>query len=276
NEYPNIISSYVTEEVFQNTGWLREDVYKDIFDLFNYTPRLKINLVGNAQTFVPFFTGNLNFITSELSNYWFLYIRFPKTNLSFPWPVLVYSQDIPAIAQLIENEIFANKDLFYDQKQIRGHLLYTIVSAKKTFITESINEPLKLPPFQLPYYEGFNRYGDKYWLGVYSRSEQYSIRFLMDVARTCVNTRVGQIYTTPWKTIVIKGIAGSDRMYWDEVLSKHRINVRHAANELNWQTEDLCREGLDLKQELVRAFDAEDLRTFKLCFAIKTKPKTGL
>lgn len=274
--YPNIISSYVTEEVFHNTSWLREGVYKDIFDLFNYKPQLKVNIIGSDQTFLPFFNGNLNFITSNISNYWFLHIRFPKTNISYTWPTLIYSQDIPAISRLIEKEILDNKDLFYDQGKISRQLIYTIVSAKKTFITEPITEPLLLPNFQLPYYEGFNRYGNKIWLGVYRRNELYSIVFLKDVAKVCLETRIGQIYTTPWKSIIIKGIVDGDRILWDAVLTKHRINVRHASNELNWQLEDLSDEGLNLKHEIVKAFDAVDLRTYRLCFAIKTKPKTGL
>ena len=53
-------------------------------------------------------------------------------------------------------------------------------------------------------------------------------------------------------------------------------SVRHAANELNWQVEDLCAYGLTLKHELVGHFNEEDICTFQLCFAIKTKPQTGL
>src|SRR5438094_6316995 len=33
--HPNIVSSYVTEEVFQNANWLSEGLYKDILDLFD-------------------------------------------------------------------------------------------------------------------------------------------------------------------------------------------------------------------------------------------------
>jgi rubredoxin len=91
-----------------------------------------------------------------------------------------------------------------------------------------------------------------------------------------MKTRVGQLYTTPWKSVIIKGIDATDRNLWDAVLCKYRINVRHASNELNWQVEDQCAYGLDLKNELVRKLNEEDVRTFKLCFAIKTQPKTGL
>lgn len=100
--------------------------------------------------------------------------------------------------------------------------------------------------------------------------------FLKDVCRVCLHTRIGQLCTTPWKSLIIKGIELTDRPLWDAVLRRHRINVRHAANELNWQVEDFCAEGLALKHELVRHFNEEDIRTYQLCFAIKTKPQTGL
>ena len=59
NNYPNIISSYVGEDVFDNANWLSEGVYTDVLDQFDFKPRLKINLVEGNQSFVPFFTGNI-------------------------------------------------------------------------------------------------------------------------------------------------------------------------------------------------------------------------
>ncbi|RYY16219.1 MAG: rubredoxin, partial [Cytophagaceae bacterium] len=110
DEHPNISSSYVVEDVFHNTAWLREGVYRDILDLFDYRPRLKINLIDHNQTFIPFFTGNLNFITSATSNYWYCYVRFPQTNALYCWPYLVYSEDIPSLSSAVERVIFTHKD----------------------------------------------------------------------------------------------------------------------------------------------------------------------
>ena len=274
--HPNIISSYAIEDVFYHADWLREGVYKDILDLFDYRPQLKINLVDNNQTFFPFFTGNLNFIASDTSNYWYLYIRFPKTNILYAWPSLVYSEDIPVLSSAIESTIFANKEQFYDQSAVDGNLLHELVNASGHFVVQAVIKALKLPDFKLPYYEGFNRYGNKLWLGIYRRDELFPVNFLKDVCKICLKTRVGQLYTTPWKSIIVKGIELADRDLWDVVLCKHRINVRHASNELNWQVEDLCDYGLNLKNYLVRIFNENDVRTYRLCFAIKTQPKTGL
>lgn len=274
--YPNIISSYVAEDVFDKANWLSEGVYKDILDLFDFRPQLKINLVDKDQNFVPLFTGNINFISSPLNNYWYLYIRFPKTNILYRWKGLIYSSDIPRLSKLIEQSIFSNKELFYDREQINGDTLYAIVHAKESFITQPITEELNLPSFALPYYEGFNKYGNKLWLGIYRRDESFPVAFLKEVCLICLKTKIGQLHATPWKSLIIKDIEAADRKLWDIALGKYRINVRHASNELNWQVEDLSEEALSLKRYIIRHFDRDDVRTYGLCFAIKTGPKTGL
>jgi rubredoxin len=276
DRFPNIVSSYVTEGVFQNANWVSEGLYKDILDGFDFRPRLKVNLVESKQTFVPFFTGNINFISSDTGNYWRLYVRFPKTTMIYPWKDLVYFRDIPRISQLIEEIILNNRDLYFGQLVIKGDVLYAGVQARENFVTQRITTPLKLPPFSLPYYEGFNRYENKLWLGIYRREEVFPLPFLRDICLICLQTKIGQLYTTPWKSLIIKGIGQDDRQLWDYALGKYRINVRHASNELNWQVEDLCEEGLRLKRYLVRQFDNDDIRTYGLSFAIKTRPGSGM
>ena len=274
--YPNIISSYVADTIFNYEGWLREGVYKDILDMFDHQPRLKINLIDNQQTFVPFFSGNINFIASDTSNYWYVYIRFPKTARLCCCPFLVYSDDIAAVAKAAEDIIMENMALFYDQPNINEASFNKMLIKKSGIAFQQISSACKLPDFYLPYYEGFNKYHNKYWLGIYRRNELFSLDFLKDACLLCLKTRIGQIYTTPWKSIIIKGIEQADRTQWGLILSKYQLNVRHAANELNWQIEDICAEGLALKQRLVREFEEADLRTYQLCFAIKTQSKTGL
>lgn len=274
--YPNILSSYVAEDVFQNSHWLGESLYKDILSSFDYKPRVKISLVDAQQTFTPFYSGNFNFISSPVNNYWYLYIRFPKTPVIYRWKRLVYSEDIARISKAIEDVIFFNPHLFYEQSSPKGDLLYNMVNEREQFIMQPVHEELTSPVFALPYYEGFNRYGDKTWLGIYRRDELFPVSFLKEVALICLKTKIGQLYTTAWKSLIIKGILQSDRKQWDYVLGKYRINVRHAANELNWQVEDMDEEGLQMKHYLIRQFDKDDVRTYGLCFAIKTKPHSNV
>jgi rubredoxin len=265
--FPNIISSYCAEEVFPTGAWLSEGIYKDIFDLFDYSPKLKVNISDSNQSFTPFFTGNINFIASNSPNFWYLYIRFKESNEIVRFPVLVYTLEIPKLCKAIEN-------IIQGRVTMEQEILFDAIFDSAKIISQSIVEELKLPKFMLPYYEGFNRYGEKTWLGIYRRNEQFSIDFLEELCVLCLETKIGQICTTPWKSLIIKGIENKDRKAWDLLLGKYGINVRHAANELNWQVEDNTVDGLNLKKTIIREFDEYDVRTFGLSFAVQMSPKS--
>ncbi|UBM57354.1 rubredoxin [Marinilongibacter aquaticus] len=260
NTHPNIVSSYVSEEVFQTGNWLSEGIYKDVFDSFDRNPELKVNISDAEQSFTPFFSGHINFISSAQANFWHLYVRKPKTNSLLSYDKLIFSNEIGAVSAKIEENILnGNSDCFED-------LVLGISSKAK--------QTLKLPKFSLPYYEGFNRYGKKSWLGIYKRDEYFSISFLIDLCTLCINTKIGEICLSPWKSIIVKNINEKDRKKWSALLAQHDINVRHAANELNWQVEDNSTAALKLKMKLARYFNKKDLRTFGICLGIKTLPKT--
>ncbi|MVM39931.1 rubredoxin domain-containing protein [Spirosoma sp. HMF3257] len=265
--YPNIISSYCGEDVFRTGAWLRESEYHTVLDQFDYQPKLKVNLSDSNQSFTPFFTGNLNFIASPEPHFWYLYVRPKQSNSLFRWPELIYTNDIGRLAKAFE-EAMLEQDF-----QNEEHL-YRAVTATQPFITQPATQEVELPEFSLPYYEGFNRYGERSWLGLYRRDEQFPIAFLLDVCALCLKTRIGELCTTPWKSLIIKGIEAKDRAAWSHVLGKHNINVRHAANELAWQTEDHSDDGARLKNYMLRYFEKNDTRTFGLCFGIQTRSKS--
>jgi len=273
-EYPNIVSSYPAEEVFITNTWLSEGVYKDIFDLIDYQPRLKINISDSNQSFTPLLTGNINWAASPtVHHFWHLFIRFPKTNIIYEWKDVVYTNDVAAMSKKLEEIILQQSQKFYDNKAANGDELYELMQAFK-FNTKPADGPLDLPPFKLPYYEGLNKYNDKYWLGIYRRDELFSIRFLKEVCQLCLQTKIGQLCSTPWKTIIIKGIEEKNRKDWNYLLDKFQINVRHAANELNFQVDDNSNDALKLKNHLVKYLNDDDTRTFGVCIGIKTKRKS--
>ncbi len=265
--YPNVISSYCGEDVFRAGAWLRESEYHTILDQFDYGPRLKVNLSDFNQSFTPFFTGNLNFITSPEPHFWYLYVRPKRTNTLFRWPELIYTNDVGRLAKAVEEAML-------DGGHQTEEEVYKAVLTGQSFITQPALKEIDLPEFSLPYYEGFNRYGQRSWLGLYRRDEQFSVAFLLDVCALCLKTRIGELCVTTWKSLIIKGIEEKDRAAWSYVLGKHNINVRHAANELAWQTEDQNEDGANLKNYIIRFFAKNDTRTFGLCFGIQTRPKS--
>jgi rubredoxin len=268
-QHPNIISSYCAEEVFRTGQWLSESEYHTVLDSFDYQPRLKVNLSDSNQSFTPFFTGNLNFIASPEPHFWYLYVRPKQSNTLFRWRDLIYTNDIARMARRLEEVLLSDRN--HDLTETD---LYEGVCAGTSFITQPATEEVGLPEFTLPYYEGFNRYCERTWLGLYRRDELFSIPFLLDLCALCLETRVGELCTTPWKSLIIKGIEEKDRQKWSTILGRHNINVRHAASELAWQTEDHSEEGIDLKKYILRYFEKMDTRTFGLSFGIQTRPKS--
>ncbi|HLZ88781.1 MAG TPA: rubredoxin, partial [Puia sp.] len=215
----------------------------------------------------------LNFISSAVNNHWHLVVRRPGTNRLWSWKTGIYSPDIPRIGRLVEESLAAMKALGDEEW---GQRLYETVQSRGGFPEQPLLPELRLPDFRLPYYEGFNRSGNKNWLGVYRREELFPLAFLKEVCLIALQTKVGQLYTTPWKSLLIKDIEDADVHQWEYILGKYRMNVRHASNELNWQIEDLCPDGLRLKRYLVRLLDQDDIRTEGLSFSIKTKQGSGL
>ncbi|HVI47459.1 MAG TPA: rubredoxin [Chitinophaga sp.] len=265
--YPNILSSYPAADIFINNTWLTEGIYKDVFNLFDYSPALKVNICDSRQTFVPLFTGHVNWVASGSLHYWYLYLRPPGSQQLYAWPELIYTNNIAIVTKAAEILL---------QEGVQPDVICQSVKESVSYIFKEKTEDPALPAFRLPYYEGFNRHHNTYWLGIYRRDEDFSVAFLKEVCKICMQTRIGQLYATPWKSLVIKDIEAMHRNLWDYVLDKHGINVRHAANELNWQVEDNCEDGLVLKRHIIRYFDVADVRTYGLCFSVKIQRPASL
>lgn len=271
---PNIFSSYVSTGIFSEDSWVTEGVYKDVFALLaSSIRRCKVNICDPGQAFVPLYTGHLNWVASADKHYWHLYLRFPGTDTLYHWPELIYTNDLATVTVALEqySQLPACQPLMTARD---GAGLYQLLHSSHSYIALPAQSPTAAPPFHLPYYEGFNKYGSQYWLGIYRRDELFSVTFLQEIARLCLSSRIGELHATPWKSVIIKNILPAQRPQWDSILGHYRINVRHAANELNWWVEDGNEDALVVKRHVIRYFDKEDVRTYGLCFGVLIKNAT--
>ncbi len=264
-DYQNILSSYVALDILPGKKWLASHIYHYILNSLDYRAKLRINVVDPSQSLVPLFTGQVNFIASGQENYWYVYLRFKRIQHA-PWqmPLLVYTEDLVKIAKALEeNSVTTNN---WDYKDI-----FTFLTENVKMNTQPVTENLVLPETHFPYYEGIHRQADeKYWLGLYWRNNQYKIETLKAIMERCIETEVGKVTLTPWKSFVIKGILEKDRLGWEKLMGKFGMNLRHSALELNWHLPALDQEALDLKFYLVRELDKQDISTYGLTFTIKT------
>lgn len=262
--HQNIVSSYVALDVMPNKKWLVPHVYHHILESFDFRARHRINVVDPSQSMVPLFTGNINFIAASTDNYWYLYLRLKQQdNKPVAYDKLIHGYDLSKVAKSLNEKVLEDSALNAS----------TIFSWIDQLEINTINplEELKYPEANFPYYEGLNREaGGNYWLGLYWRNNRFTISFLIEVCKRCIETRVGKISLTPWKSLIIKGIEENYLVGWEKLMGRNGINLRHSSLELNWHLPVLSDEALELKTYLVRALDQQDISTSGLTFTIKT------
>lgn len=261
-EYTNIACSYVAAGIFPSTRWVSSVTYLYVIELFNYNPKLAINIVDPLQRIVPLFTGQLNFIASEQEDYWFLYIKLPNWTNMECYPVLIYTWDIANIAEAIEN-IYEDLDNVIE--------LFEEVNNEIDTNNRTISKPLDVPFDAFPYYEGMNKMGiDQYWLGLYWRDNRYNLKFMKAMCDLCLACKIGKICLTPWKSFIVKGIPRKFKLQWEKLLGSFGINVRHSSLELNWHLPLADETALELKRYIIRNFDQNDISTYGLTFGVSS------
>ena len=259
----NIVCSYVSADIQPATWWVKGTTYLYLLEQFRYNPKLKINITDPEQRLIPLFSGQLNFIASKNEDYWFLNLKLPGWKTDINYPVLIYSLDVPKIAKAIE-------ELYSETTDI--DILFQLVNEKIETNNKTITKELELPFHPFPYYEGMNIMGvDEYWLGLYWRNNEYDIKFLNEFCDYCLESRVGKICITPWKSFIVKGINRDYKLGLEKLLGKSGINVRHSSVELNWHLPVDDKDAFELKKFIVRNFDQNDISTYGLNFAISNR-----
>jgi rubredoxin len=264
----NIVSSYVSTDIFRNTTWLTGNKFLYILEQFKQHPLLKVNITDPKQQLVPLFTGDINFIASEHEDYWFVYIRLPHWDKMELYPVLIYSWNIAEVYYEIEKNLI-NQPTSVD-------MIFQSINGSLDTNNRTIDTPLNIPFYPFPYYEGMNKLGiDQYWLGLYWRNNLYDIDFLKEMCDLCFDCKIGKICITPWKSFIVKGIPKERKLDWEKFLGKKGINVRHSLLELNWHLPVASEWALNLKTLLVRTLDQFDISTYGLTFGISDYNRDG-
>jgi rubredoxin len=264
----NIVSSYVSTDIFRNTPWLTGNKFLYVLEQFKEQPKLKVNITDPKQQLVPLFTGHINFVASEHEDYWFVYIRLPKWDKMEMYPVLIYSWNIAEVYYQMEKILIEEPDTV--------DMIFQLVNDALDTNNRTIDKPLQLPFYPFPYYEGMNRLGiDQYWLGLYWRNNRYDLDFLKAMCDLCFDCKIGKICITPWKSFIVKGIPKERKLDWEKFLGKKGINVRHSLLELNWHLPVATEWALNLKTFLVRTLDQYDISTYGLTFGLSEYNREG-
>ncbi|AQG81772.1 rubredoxin [Spirosoma montaniterrae] len=263
----NIVSSLPATDVFPDTPWLTAGVYLDVLAQFSTPPHLKVNLIDPAQSLVSPFTGNINFVASPEPNFWYAFLRPSGSVRRYQWPILIDSESIGAFVQVVEQHYFAHTA----DTGARATLdtFYRAVMADFQGRTRRVTHDLALPDAHTPVYEGFHqtRTGN-YWLGLYRKNYAFPLEFIAALCDLCRDTRVGKLYLTPYKTLLIKDIREADRPAWERLLGRFGIRTNLPAWHLNWHLPNASEQAVQVRNQLLYQVDEADIRTDALSFAI--------
>ncbi|QJD77783.1 rubredoxin [Spirosoma rhododendri] len=265
----NIVSSLPATDVFADTPWLTAGVYLDVLAQFReVSPRLKINFIDPAQSLVSPFTGNVNFVASPEAGYWYVFLRPSGSVRRYAWPILLESESIGAFVRVVEKYYFQNE--VDTGVRATAETFYRAVMADFQGNTRKVSQELILPDSTMPVYEGFHRGpSGNYWLGLFRKSFTFPLGFIEALCDLCRETRVGQLYLTPYKTLLIKEIRDADRPAWDRLLGRFGIRTNVPAWHLNWQLPNTDDHAIALKNQILNQLDDTDVRTDELSFAVK-------
>lgn len=264
----NIVSSLPAVDLFADTPWLTAGVYLDVLAQFaDYSPRLKVNFVDPAQPLVAPFTGNINFVASPESGYWYVFLRPSGSVRRYQWPILIESESAAAFVRSVEQHYFANAA----DTGVRATLdtFYRAVMADFQGRTRKADNGLSSSSTGTPVYEGFHsmRNGN-YWLGLFRKQYAFSLDFMAALCDLCRDTRIGKLYLTPYKTLLMKDIRPTDRPVWDRLLGRFGIRTNLPAWHLNWQLPNADSHSVEVKNQLLYQLDDTDVRTDDLSFAV--------
>lgn len=268
--HPNIVSSVVAQNIFPQLSWLRSGDYLDILDAFDFQPRFKVNLIDPTQELIRPLTGELNFIASSTPSFWYLVVNLPDLGGTHAWPKLLDGEQIALWVKHVESYWFGQRALSKNVPYSTPTFdeLYEAVTAKFAGRTRPIQKELKLTPKPYPHHEGIYRYEDRYWIGLYQRDNEFEASFLEALCQLCIDSKIGRLYPTPFKTFIIRDIPKESIYRWEKLLGIWGIHSHYSSLELNWQLNDADAAALRLKTELVDAFERTRIRTSSLSFSI--------
>ncbi len=256
----NLVSSYLASDIFDSYDWVKSSTYVFILESFDFVPTLKINITDPKQNLIPSFSGHINFLASEYLDYWHIYIRKEGNKNPNLYPVMIHSNHICRLSKMLAQ---------YWEEFDRIDDLFTLISDAADLDTRVIKDKPTYDIKIFPYYEGMHRYDiDKFWLGLYWRNNKYDINFLLELCKVCQAQEISSICLSSWKSLIIRGIAKTNKIKWEKLLGSNGISVRHSQLEMNWHLPAGDNDSLALKNAIVEHLNKKDISTYGLTIGI--------
>ena len=261
----NIVTSLPANGIFPSRAWLHSGKYTNIVMAFEYAPSLTISVIDPRQDFVPVMDSELNFIASDQTDYWYLYLCLGDVALPpLIWPVLIDSKSIAPLSEQIETLVAQGKTA--------AQIIETL-GQSNAFQTTSYTQIPSPIEQNHPQYDGFFRIGDLYWLGIYNAGQSMPIFKLEHLLSLCAAQHIDYIDLSTWGSIVIKGLKRNRLNEWNQYLGLNNLNIGPAYSELNWKLDPFNRAHHGLKIKVNQALQQASLRTWGLSLGVASETR---
>ena len=114
--------------------------------------------------------------------------------------------------------------------------------------------------------------GSGYWIGMSAGTRPFRHRFLEQMCMRAARQGIGAVFTTCWRSLVLKNVAPEHLPEWRMLLGRHGVRVRHADAALHWQVCDRLPEARELAGTMIARLSRRSIVTSDLGFAVTDDP----
>ena len=132
----------------------------------------------------------------------------------------------------------------------------------------------RLPPPEYGDYEGIHpmQSGSGYWIGMSAGTRPFRHQFLEQMCMRAARQGIGAVFTTCWRSLVLKNVAPEHLPEWRMLLGRHGVGVRHADAALHWQVCERLPEARELAGTMIARLSRRSIVTSGLSFAVTDDP----
>ena len=278
--HPNITSSAAATGIMRGARWLDAGIIQSILAGIRLRPSFAVNVADPHQDLLPLTSGLVNFLAADEVDSWRIAIaadhhprrgaRAPGRHDRVTLPYLVPSEYVAEAVRAAEETVV---DTGAESSRLSEDLAHAIRARLGTRLVGA-DAGQRLPPPEYGDYEGVHpmQSGSGYWIGMSAGTRPFRHRFLEQLCMRAAQQGIGAVFTTCWRSLVLKNVAPEHLPEWRMLLGRHGVRVRHADAALHWQVCERLPEARELAGTMIARLSRRSIVTSGLSFAVTDDP----
>ena len=278
--HPNITSSAAACGIARGVPWLDAGIIQSILAGIGFRPSFAVNVADPQQDLLPLTSGLLNFLAADEVDAWRIAIaadhhprrgaRAPGRHDRVTLPYLVPSEYVAEAVRAVEETVAGGEPGSSQSSEDLAHAIRDRLGARLVHADAGG----RAPPPEYGDYEGVRpmQSGSGYWIGMSSGTRAFRHRFLEELCMRAAQQGIGAVFTSCWRSLVLKNVAQEQLPEWRMLLGRHGVRVRHVDAALHWQVADRLPAARGLAATMISRLSRRAVVTSGLSFAVTDDP----